>query len=70
MPGQGTESADRRTLTVEEAGRQLGISRNSAYEAAKRGEIPTIRIGRLILVPIAAFARLLDEPQAPKREAA
>jgi len=47
------------TLTVEQAGRELGISRNSAYEAAKRGDIPTIRIGRRILVPRLALERML-----------
>lgn len=54
-----------RTYTVEEAGELLGVSRNSAYEAAARGEIPTVRIGRRILVPRAAFDRLLAEG-APK----
>jgi excisionase family DNA binding protein len=63
----GTE---RQTLTVEEAGQKLGISRNSAYEAARKGEIPTIRIGRLLLVPRAAFERLLDHPVTAKTEAA
>jgi excisionase family DNA binding protein len=49
------------TVTPAEAARLLGISRNLAYEAARRGEIPTIRIGRRILVPIAALERLLSE---------
>lgn len=48
------------TLTVEQAGKEIGISRNSAYEAAKRGDIPTIRIGRRILVPRLALDRLLS----------
>lgn len=47
------------TISVEEAGRRLGVSRNTAYEAAARGEIPTIRIGRRLLVPVAPFERLL-----------
>ncbi len=48
------------TITVPEAGRKLGISRNASYEAAARGYIPTIRIGRILRVPISAFERLLD----------
>jgi excisionase family DNA binding protein len=56
-------NAARRTIGVEEAGNRLGISRNSAYEAAKRGEIPTIKIGRRLLVPEAAFERMFDQPQ-------
>ena len=47
-------------ITVSEAACRLGIGRNSAYEAVRRGEIPTIRIGKRILVPISALDRLLD----------
>jgi excisionase family DNA binding protein len=54
------------TLTVPEAGRRyLGLSRASSYEAASRGEIPTIRIGRLLRVPVRAMERMLDEVSAP-----
>jgi excisionase family DNA binding protein len=49
-----------RTISVPEAGRWLGIGRNSAYEAARRGEIPTIRIGRLLRVPVVALERVLQ----------
>jgi excisionase family DNA binding protein len=42
-----------------DAGKRLGLSRGSIYAAAARGEIPTIRIGRRILVPCAALDRLL-----------
>ncbi|GEP00026.1 helix-turn-helix domain-containing protein [Methylobacterium haplocladii] len=52
-------SSECRTITVEEAGRRLGVSRNTAYEAAGRGEIPAIRIGRRLLVPLVAFERML-----------
>jgi excisionase family DNA binding protein len=49
------EAAERLVYTVPEAGRLLGLSRNGAYEAAKRGDIPTIRVGRRLVVPKAAF---------------
>jgi excisionase family DNA binding protein len=49
----------RRTYTISEAGRLLGIGRNQAYEAAKAGEIPVIRVGKRLLVPKAALDRLL-----------
>lgn len=49
----------RLTYDVEEAGRLLGLGRGASYEAAKRGEIPTIRIGRRLLVPKAALDRML-----------
>ena len=38
-------------FTVDEVAVALGISRSSAYECAKRGEIPTVRFGRRIVVP-------------------
>ena len=52
--------ADRKTLTILEAANALGIGRNAAYEAARRGEIPTIRIGKRLLVPLVALERLLQ----------
>jgi excisionase family DNA binding protein len=53
------DPADQPTLTVEETGDALGISRASAYEGVKTGEIPSIRIGRRIVVPTAALRQLL-----------
>ena len=47
-------------MTVSEAACRLGIGRNSAYEAVRRGEIPTIRIGKRLLVPVSALDRLLN----------
>lgn len=53
------EATVRRTISVEEAGEVLGISRNSAYAAVRKGEIPVIRIGSLLRVPLPALERLL-----------
>jgi hypothetical protein len=51
-----------KTLTVPEAGRlYFNLGRNAAYDAARRGEIPTIRIGKLLRVPVMALERLLAE---------
>jgi excisionase family DNA binding protein len=41
---------ERPTMSIPEATKVLGIGVNGAYEAAKRGEIPTIQIGKRILV--------------------
>lgn len=54
-----TTKPERRVVTLGEAALILRISRGSAYEAAKRKEIPTIRIGRRLLVPLAALERML-----------
>jgi excisionase family DNA binding protein len=51
----------RLTLTIDEVAATLGISRSSAYECAKRGEIPTVRFGRRIVVPRRAVLELLGE---------
>ena len=50
-----------KTLSVPEAGkRYFGLSRNGSYDAAARGELPTIRIGRLVRVPVRALEAMLD----------
>ena len=51
--------SERRVVTVNEAALMLRISRGAAYEAAKRKKFPTIRIGRRLLVPLAALERML-----------
>ena len=53
------------TCTIDECAIVLGISRGSAYAAVRSGELPTIRVGRRLLVPTAALRRMLsfDAPQ-------
>lgn len=50
---------DRLVYTVEEAATLLGLSRSFAYEAVQRGDIPSMRIGKRILVPKGALERWL-----------
>lgn len=62
MTEQDVIAAIRDRLTVPlypHAALALGLSRNSAYEAAKKGEITTIRIGNLIRVPTAPLRKML-----------
>jgi excisionase family DNA binding protein len=40
---------------VDEVAVLLRISRNAAYDMVERGEIPCVRLGRLIRVPVGAF---------------
>jgi hypothetical protein len=51
---------ERKTISVEEAGRvYFNLSRNGSYDAAKRGDIPTIKVGRLLRVPVVAMEQKL-----------
>ena len=59
-------STERMTFTVEEARRVLGIGRSSTYQAIKDGAIPSLRIGRLVLVPRAAIERMLEQASQPR----
>lgn len=47
------------TITLEQASQLLGVSRRTAYRAAARGQIPSIRLGRRIFVPTARLLELL-----------
>ena len=54
-----------KTLPVPEAGRvYFGLGRNASYEAARRGDFPVIRIGKLLRVPVVALERMLIEAGA------
>lgn len=57
----------RATLTVPEAGELFGLGRAASYEAAKAGQLPTLRLGRRVLVPVPALLRMLG---ADREEAA
>jgi hypothetical protein len=55
-----------KTITVPEAGKvYFDLSRNAAYAAAKRGDIPTIKIGKLLRVPICALEQKLNDSLKP-----
>ncbi len=51
----------RLTLTVDEVAHVLGISRALAYELVARGEIPSLRLGRRLVVPRRALEVLLAQ---------
>lgn len=47
-------------VTIEKAGQLLGISRNLAYQLAREGTIPTVKLGeKRLLVPMVALEELL-----------
>ena len=59
------------TISVPEAGKKyFGLCRNAAYDAAARGDIPVIKIGRLLRVPVRALERMIEcvsEPSTNER---
>jgi hypothetical protein len=52
---------EKRATSVEIAGKLLDVSRSVAYESARSGAIPTIRLGRRLVVPISKLADMLGE---------
>jgi hypothetical protein len=60
MTAQNTEAP--KTISVPEAGkRYFGLGRNGSYEAAKRGDIPTIKVGKLLRAVVQALERKLEQ---------
>ena len=58
------------TISVPQAGKQyFGLSRNGSYSAAQRGQIPTIKIGRLLRVPVRALEAMLNEAGQRREQA-
>ncbi len=55
-----TADNQRLTLSVDEAAKKLGISRNSLYHAIQAGELPVLKIGKRLLIPIAALQKKLE----------
>ncbi|NLS07637.1 hypothetical protein HGP14_30705 [Rhizobium sp. P32RR-XVIII] len=54
------EALSKPTISVVEAGSLFfGIGRNAAYEAAKRGDFQTIRVGGRVVVPVVPLAEKL-----------
>ena len=60
---------DRTTITVDQAASLLGFGRSAAYEAARRGQLPTRRLGRRLLVPVPAFLEWLGVSLTPNNTA-
>lgn len=53
-------SDSRAVLTVAEAAELLGISRGTAYEYARTGQLPAVRLGRRLVIPKHRFDELLN----------
>jgi excisionase family DNA binding protein len=64
------QAIERQTYSVDEAAIMLGISRWLAYELVKKGDLPTIPLGRRRLVPKSALDRILTIPDSRPAEPA
>lgn len=53
------------TITVERAAEVLGISRRSAYRAVTTGELPSLKLGRRLVVPTPRLLEMLGVGGAP-----
>jgi hypothetical protein len=59
-----------RTLSIPEAGaKYYGLSKNGSYDAAARGEIPFIKVGKLKRVPVVLMDRKMEEAGSERRRA-
>jgi excisionase family DNA binding protein len=55
------KEAQKRTVTIQEAAKILGIGRDQAYTAARLGQLPVIKIGKCLLVSLPALNRMIEE---------
>ena len=55
------ENMERLGCSVPAAGAMIGLGRQASYEAAKRGEIPTLKFGRRLIVPLPAWRRKIEK---------
>jgi excisionase family DNA binding protein len=48
-------------MSVDDAAEVLGISRSLAYELVRKGELPSLRLGRRLVVPVRAVEALVED---------
>ncbi|MEI2654950.1 MAG: helix-turn-helix domain-containing protein [Microthrixaceae bacterium] len=61
------EAITRQTLSVTETAQLLGISRAHAYDCVRSGQIPSITLGRRVVVPRRVIDELLNGAQPQPR---
>ena len=59
---------ERLTLNVTEVAAHLGLSRNATYLAIKNGQIPSVKIGKRLLIPKIQFEKILNGTEGAKRD--
>ena len=58
-------STEKVAYNISEVAQMLGISETSAREGARRGEIPSKKVGHRVLVPVVAFNKWLENINNP-----
>jgi excisionase family DNA binding protein len=59
------QAANQPTMQVDDVAKALGVSRATVYTGVQTGEIPSIKLGRRIVVPTAAVRRMLQLDGGP-----
>jgi excisionase family DNA binding protein len=57
---------DRLTLSIEDAAEALGIGRGLAYEMARTGKLPVLKLGRRLVVPRAQLEAMVQGSWPPE----
>lgn len=60
----------RDVCSVEEVAAILGLSRGSAYQACRRGEVPALKVGARYVIPVRRLAAMLGADEATDTESA
>lgn len=63
-PKKRNEGDYRLAISIAEASKRLGLSKNSLYASARIGQLPSINIGRRILIPLSALKDFLESKRA------
>ena len=67
-PKQERDAAPPDVLTVAEAAARLRVSPKSIYKAVKNGQLPVVRVGRTIRIPVHALERMLERSAPADRD--
>ena len=61
VPGDDSEASLVRLLKAKEVAAILGLGRSKVYEMTERGELPVVRIGTAVRVPLGALMKWIEE---------
>ena len=56
-----TENDDRLLLRLPEVAARLGLGRTTVYDLVQRGDLPVVRVGRAVRVPVGALRRWVEQ---------